>query len=69
MHRKIRRWFRRDRCTCGLPWPCMELRLREIRQRPADPAPAWADTTQAMPQIGRPGALTPAQVYRANRGR
>jgi hypothetical protein len=66
MHRKARRiWFRRSRCTCGLPWPCLELRLAQIRSRPAPQPPGWARPTEVFPQVGRVGRLTPAQEYRA----
>jgi hypothetical protein len=66
MHRKARRiWFRRARCTCGLPWPCLELRLEKIRSRPQPALPKWAAPTEVFPQVGRAGRLTPAQEYRA----
>jgi len=72
MHQK-RKWkpFRRARCTCGLPWPCLELRLLAARSRPKPPANfrIWNGTTAVWPQVGRAGRLTPAQAYRANGGR
>ena len=69
MHRK-RPWrpFRRARCDCGLPWPCLELRLRETQRAPEPTTRNWAAPTQAWPQVGRAGRLTPAQMYRANGG-
>jgi hypothetical protein len=67
MHRKARRiLFRRARCTCGLPWPCLELRLAEIRSRPQPDPPGWSGPTEMFPQVGRAGRLTPAQEYRAS---
>lgn len=74
MHRK-RNWkpFRRTRCVCGLPWPCLELRLRAARERAVDTNlrefHRWAGPTQALNQVGRAGRLTPAQAFRANGGR
>ncbi|GLW32219.1 hypothetical protein Areg01_51580 [Actinoplanes regularis] len=68
-HRKAKRkLFRRTRCTCGLPWPCLELTLVAIRNRPQPEVPGWAAPTRAVPQVGRAGNLTPAQEYRASGG-
>ncbi|GIE92302.1 hypothetical protein Are01nite_87820 [Actinoplanes regularis] len=68
-HRKAKRkLFRRTRCMCGLPWPCLELALVAIRNRPRPEVPGWAAATRAVPQVGRAGNLTPAQEYRAGGG-
>jgi hypothetical protein len=64
-----RRLFRRACCVCGLAWPCLELRLAEIRRRPPEGIPDWNGPTQAFPQIGRAGQLTLAQEYRAGGGK
>jgi hypothetical protein len=70
MHQK-QRWslFRRARCKCGLPWPCLELRLRSGQLHQAVSAPPWNSPTRANPQVGRAGKLTPAQAQRADGGR
>jgi hypothetical protein len=80
MHtRRARRWWRifgRSRCTCGLPWPCIEAWMEKSRRReehrartavsdPAPRVPVWAAPTMPLLQIGRAGALTPAQERRA----
>lgn len=84
MHtRRTRPWWRilgRSRCVCGLPWPCLEVRIEANRQRQecrvlpvtgdhAPRVPRWADPTMPLLQVGRAGALTPAQEYRAGRSR
>lgn len=81
-HRKrARRWwlFSHPRCTCGLPWPCIEAWMEESRQHeerrtqtsvsdPPPSAPAWNANTKPLFQVGRAGALTPAQERRARGG-
>lgn len=34
--RRWRRLLRRRRCTCGLPWPCIEVYVEACRRREAD---------------------------------
>ena len=80
MHtRRSRPWWRilgRSRCVCGLSWPCLEVRMEASRQReeyrirtlvtdPEPHVPRWVDPTMPLLQIGRAGALTPAQEHRA----
>lgn len=78
--------LRRRRCTCGLPWPCIEAWLakgkdgEELRALTAisDPGksadnhrpevPSWQTNTMPLFQIGRAGALTPAQERRSRGG-
>ena len=70
MHQK-RSWklFHRARCTCGLPWPCLELRIAASRRsQQLVAAQSWNRLT-AVYQVGRAGHLTLAQSYRANGGR
>jgi hypothetical protein len=48
MHtRGTRPWWRilgRSRCVCGLPWPCLEVRMAAIPQRDRHrPLPPVAD--------------------------
>jgi hypothetical protein len=66
MHQK-RNWkpFRRADCTCGLPWPCLELRLAASRlsERLAA-AKSWNAPTEVHRQVGRAGRLTPGQTHR-----
>lgn len=84
MHAKRpRKWWQllsRPRCTCGLPWVCLELRLRANRHAESVKAeergieasrtvPRWAAPTASFQQIGRAGSLTPAQTRRAGGGR
>jgi hypothetical protein len=62
-HRKVRRHWRRAKCSCGLAWPCPDRLLLNItRQRPA------TDPHSGVP-VGRAGRLTPGQAYRTNVGR
>lgn len=76
MHRESkRRWWqillrRPARCSCGLPWPCLEVKLEQIRRRSLvkPPAPGWAVATQAYPQVGRAETFAPTQAQRANGG-
>jgi hypothetical protein len=72
-HRKVRRHWRRAKCSCGLAWPCPDRLLLNItRQRPAtDPhSRAWAlQQTALYPPMGRARRLTPGQAYRTNDGR
>lgn len=82
-HRKRkRRWWwplRRQRCVCGLPWPCIEEWMAAARQReehrvqtsasePPLATPAWNGNTRPLYQVGRAGSLTPAQERRARGG-
>ncbi|GAB1689423.1 hypothetical protein KRM28CT15_12260 [Krasilnikovia sp. M28-CT-15] len=65
-------WVRRQCAVCGLPWKCDEAVRQDVRARfaPGDRTATWQRLpTQAWPQVGRPGALTPAQDYRANGGK
>jgi hypothetical protein len=77
MHREgKRRWWqvlllRSARCCCGLPWPCLEVKLEQTRRQSdlKPPAPGWAVATQAYPQVGRAETFTPARAQQANSGR
>jgi hypothetical protein len=76
MHRENKRkWWqvlllRPARCSCGLAWPCLEVKLEQIRRwlDVKSPAPGWAVATQAYPQVGRAETFTPARAQRANGG-
>lgn len=72
MHERRRRLFRRARCICGFPWPCVDAKLAKIaHQYPTVDlnVSAWEAYTAAYPQMGRAGRLTPAQASRSNGGR
>ncbi|GAB1694931.1 hypothetical protein KRM28CT15_67340 [Krasilnikovia sp. M28-CT-15] len=64
-------WWRARRCAvCGMPWLCDEATKARMRKRSQvvrnDHTGAWASVqTQAFPQVGRAGWLTPAQTHRA----
>lgn len=78
--RRRRRLFSRNRCTCGLPWPCPDA----LRWPANMPIPDGQHTHQGtrnesranvptfsgrpMPQIGRSYRLTRGQDIRANGG-
>lgn len=69
LHCRVRRWWRRAVCSCGLTWPCPDRRLRDLAERLERAVPAWQHApTAAYPAAGRAGRLTPGQAHRSSGG-
>ncbi|MFC4071953.1 hypothetical protein [Actinoplanes subglobosus] len=71
--RTWRRLLRRCRCTCGLPWPCIEVYVEACRRREADrirtaitdPAPSIAVDIRSNPVAWDAPTMPLFQVARA----
>jgi hypothetical protein len=73
MHARKRRIFRRDLCTCGVPWPCNDAKLADVRERYAKVAspPMWSNWPtdvywKPRPVTPRLNRLTTGQAQRTN---
>ena len=68
--RRRLRLFPARRCVCGLRWPCPDRYAWPPNTPVPDgnppSRPTWNDPTTHLDQLGRAGALTPAQAWRAS---